>query len=362
MKSKNILILGVITIAVIVVSMVVSNTKQNNVTDTTSGKLLFENLESRINDISQVEIVKGENKASVSKTEGAWVVDNKNNRPADLQQLKQLFFTLATAKILERKTSKTQQYPKLKVEDIDSEGANSISVTLKNSDGEILATAILGKPRPAKTAESIDAFYIRKTGEPQSWLVTGKINLSAIDASWLAKDLISIDQQRIKSVTIKHPDDTQLKIEKKDPLKEDFTLLDIPAEKEIRNAATVNNLALGLKEIKLEDVLPKEKIEFDAASTTNTKFETFDGLIIDVKAMKKDNIWYTQFSASFNDAAVATLKELDAKAIQFLKNPNEVKSEITKMNEKFKDWLYVIPGYKAVNFHKKINDLAKDRR
>ncbi len=362
MKSKNLLILGVVTIAIIVVSMVTSNTKQSNVTDTTIGKLLFENLESRINDITQIEVVKGENKASISKIEGVWVVDNKNNRPADLQQIKQLFFTLATAKILERKTSKARQYPKLAVEDVDSEGANSISATVKSSNGEILATAILGKPRPAKTDDGKDAFYIRKSGGAQSWLVTGEIKISAIDAKWLAKDLVSIDQQRIKSATITHPDGTQLKIEKKDPLEENFTLLDIPKEKEIRNVATVNNLALGLKEIKLEDVLPKGKIEFDKTSTTNTTFETFDGLIIEVKAMKKDKIWYTQFSASFNEAAVAALKEIDSKAIQFLKNPNDVKAEITKMNEKFKDWLYVIPGYKAVNFHKKMIDLAKDRR
>jgi len=362
MNIKSILILAIATGVIIGGSILVTNVKQNNVTETTTGKILFDDLESSLNDITHVEIVKRKNIASISKVDGAWVVTNKNNRPADLQQLKQLFFTLANATILERKTSLEKQYKKLKVEDVDGKKAFSISATLKDSNGAVLVSAIIGKPRAAKSVDNQKAFYIRRTDRAQSWLVTGKIKLSAKAASWLAKDLISIDQQRIKSVIVVHPQDPSLKIEKNNPLDNDYTMLDIPEGMEIRNVATVNNFALGLKEIKLEDVLPRDEIEFDAALSTNTKFETFDGLVIDVLTMKKKRKWYTQFKASFNENAVAAIKEMDVKATQLLKSPDEVKTEIAKMNEKFQDWTYVLPGFKAINFHKKIIDLAKDKR
>ncbi|NOX42586.1 MAG: DUF4340 domain-containing protein [Gammaproteobacteria bacterium] len=351
MKSKNLLVLGAATVAIIFISIFATYTEQSNVTDEAIGKRLFKNLESQINDITQVEILNETDKTSISKMGDTWVVNEKYKQPADMQQLKQLFLTLATSTIIERKTKKPEQHAKLGVENVSNKGANSKAITLKNSNGDILASAILGKSRPPRAEDSKDALYIRKIGDPQSWLVTGKLKVSVVAAKWLASDLINIGQERIKSVSIDHPnqDDQLVKIEKIDPSAKDYTLLDIPKEKEIRNTATVNNLALGLKEVKLEDMLPKNEIEFVEKSTTNAKYETFDGLIVNVKVMKKDEIWYTQFSASSANNSSEEVSE-------------EVKAEIAKLNEKFKEWAYILPSYKAVNFRRKIGDLAKDKR
>jgi len=382
MKSKNLFILGIITVGIIAVSMVATYTEERTVTDQTIGKLLFENLQTQTNNISHIEILQGKNKTSISKVNDTWVVEQKYKQPANLPQLKQLLLTLASATIIERKTKRPQQYSKLGVEDV-GKGAKSLSVTFKTSGGDVLAGAIIGRPRTAKSADSKDALYIRKIGDPQSWLVTGKTKREGDPAKWLIVDLLSIARQRIKSVTINHPDEKPLKIEKKAPTGKDYTLLNIPNGKQIRNAATVNNLALGLKNIKLEDIFPKNEIEFDKALTTQTRFVTYDGLIIDVKVMKKENIWYTAFNASADEAGTATTKittetkPADATPAEPENNvaektkktqentaqnePIDVSAEAAKLNKKFNDWVYAIPSYKAVNFNKKMGDLAKDK-
>jgi len=372
MKSKNFLVLGAITVAIILASIFITGKEQDSVADKTTGKLFLSTLEANIKDITHVEILTGKNKISMAKTGDTWAIEQKRGFPAEVHQLKQLILGLATATIIEKKTKNPQHYSTLGVEDITVTEATSTAVTLKNDSGKILAAVILGK-----TANRENTLYIRKAGDPQSWLISGAIPANTETAQWLVKNFISIDRKRITSVLINYPDKTQLKIEKNEPTTKNYTLLNISENKQIRNAPTVNNLALGLKALKLEDLLPENEFTFDAKTTTHTIFETFDGITVKVKSMKKDELWYAQFDASFDAAkitAVATKpepisepktekeKKANAKsAAQAIRSPEEAKMEVAVLNAKFKDLVFIIPSYKAVNFSKTMSDLVKDK-
>src|SRR5258708_6138575 len=80
---------------------------------------------------------------------------------------------------------------------------NATLVTIKADKGGTTAAAIIGN---IKWEGSKPGVYIRKAGEPQSWLADGKIELPGDFTGWVDPQIVNIPRDRVKEGKVTHPE------------------------------------------------------------------------------------------------------------------------------------------------------------
>ena len=197
-------------------------------------------------------------------------------------------------------------------------------------------------------------------------------------SEWLDKDFLKIQPERVRRVSILHPDRTALVLEKDKPNVLNFTVRNLPKGKNIRSQFVVNNIVSTVTSLELDDVKPQREIPFDETAVVTATVETFDGFEGTVTLLQKDETHYVTVSAVFKAALIwnpepdedsETNKQADQNGqekeeVTKSENPSikpeaEVKAEIEVLNKKVGSWVYVIPKFRAETILKKPEDLIE---
>jgi len=374
--------MGIITVVLIGTAVLVSQQKETALPQT--GQPVFPGLMSKINEVSEL-VVSAQSKTMTIVRDGeSWRVKEKHHYPANMGKIREALIGLGELNFLEAKTKNPELYEKLGLEDVDAEGSISMRVTLKDSAGTTLAEVIVGKQHPSKGNPSQDEVYVRKPGNPQTWLTIGKLSIEKIPSEWLDKDFFEVEPKRVRRVHITHPDNTILVLEKENPDDLDFKVTNLPEGEEIQSQFAVNNIVSTVTSLSLDDVQPSSEISFEDAPVVTATFETFDGLEGTVKLFQKEEKNYVIVSAAFNadltwksepeepsepekpvegedaeDKEDTKKKEVAKPEKPKIKPESEVKTEIDSLNKKVADWVYIIPKFLADTILKKPEDLIK---
>ncbi|MDT7042949.1 DUF4340 domain-containing protein [Candidatus Nitronereus thalassa] len=381
MTTKSLTILGGLAIVLIGVALLLSQPDTSG--QSKAGQYLFPGLMEKINEVSELSVKTQAETITIARTGESWIVKEKHDYPANMEKLREAVVGLGELKILEAKTKKPELYDKLGLEDVEAEGSFSTGLTLKDAAGAIMAEAIVGKQEPSKGSLGQDEVYVRKPGDPQTWLAIGKFSVEKVPSEWLDKDFLEVEPKRVRQVTIKHQDNTKLVLKKERPDDQDFTVVNLPKGKEVQSQFAVNNIVATVTSLGLEDVKPASEVSFDEKAVVTALFQTFDGLEGNVKLFRKDEKDYVKVSAVFNADLIWKPKpeeesqsekpenEENAKASEIekreaekpkppkIKPEGDVKTEIETINKKVADWVYVIPKFRADTILKKPEDLIK---
>ena len=144
-----------------------------------------------------------------------WQVAQKGGYPADAGKVRRIVLAMADMTLVEPKTRKPDLYPRLEVED-PGKGKSTL-VTLKDKSGAALARLIVGKRRYDRLGAGNDGVYVRRPGDPQSWLARGSIDFSDDMASWLDRHIVDIPDSRVAKVSLTQPDGTSLMLSRAKP-------------------------------------------------------------------------------------------------------------------------------------------------
>ncbi len=382
MNIKTLTILGIITVALIGMAILMSQQKETVLPQT--GQPVFPGLMSKINEVSELVVNVQSETMTIVRDGESWKVKEKDNYPANMGKIREVLIGLGELKILEAKTKKPELYEKLGLENVEAEGSISTGVTLKDSAGTTLAEVIIGKQRPSKGNPNQDEVYVRKVGDPETWLAIGKLSIEKNLSEWLDKDFLEVEPKRVRRVRITHPDNTTLVLEKENPDDLDFKVTNLLEGQEIQSQFSVNNIVSTVTSLSLDDVQPNSEISFEDESVVTATFETFDGLEGTVKLFRKDEKNYVKVSAVFNADLIwkpepeedsETEKPVEGENAQdkddneivetpkpekpTVKPEAEVKAEIKALNKKVKEWIYIIPKFRADTILKKPEDLIK---
>lgn len=381
MTSKSLTILGSLAVVLIGVALLMSQPDKSG--QSNEGQHFFPGLMEKVNDVSELIVTAQTGTITIMRKGESWTVKEKHNYPANMEKIRESVVGLGELKILEAKTKKPELYKKLGLEDIEAEGSVSTGVTLKDDAGGTMADAIVGKQQPSKGSLGQDEVYIRKPGDPQTWLVLGKFSVEKIPSEWLDKDFLEIEPKRVRRVNITHPGNAKLTLEKQNPDGSDFTVVNLPDGKEVQSQFAVNNVVSTVTSLLLDDVKPQSEVSFDDKAAVTATFQTFDGLEGTVKLLRKDEKSYVKVSAAFNadliwksepkensetdkegeeknaDGKNTEKKKADKPKPSKIKPEAEVKAEIETLNKKTSEWVYVIPKFRADTILKKPEDLIK---
>ena len=341
---------------------------------------VFPELKAVINDVTELSMATQSGAITLHRQEDTWRVKEKHDYPADLGTVRETLIGLAELTTLEPKTRKPELYEKLGLQDVEAEGSLSTGITLKDATGNTVVAAIIGNDRPAQRKGGYKELFIRKAGDPQTWLAEGRLMVEKNPGKWLDKELVQIETKRVRRLTVTHPDRTRLVVEKARPADLNYQMADLPEGLEIESQFTVNNIVSTVTSLSLDDVKPRSEVPFDGQPVVTAVFETFDGLQGTVQLLSKDEKNYVTISATFNPDLVwkpepeneaepepgeqSEAEAQDNKAPAKPEQPKikpeaEVKAEIEALNKRVGDWVYVIPKFRADTLLKKPQDLLK---
>ena len=379
MKSKTISLLAGITIAGILLAVFAN--REPSTTIPQSGQLLFPDLMSVVNDVNEVVIETKEQKMTLVRREQSWGVKEKSGYRADVEKVKQVIVGLADLRIHEPKTKNPELYERLGLKDTDQEGSLSKMVTVKTADNPEAAKLVVGNQKPAKGNPRMSDIYVRKPGDPQTWLVMGNMPLETVPGEWLDKEVTALTTKRVRQVTVTHPKGDTLHLSKEKPEDLDFRMDSVPAGFKVSSQFNVNNVVGTLVQLSLEDVKPQAEIDFVAKPGASAVLETFDGLRLRVHTIKQNETVFAKFSAEF-DASLIQISETESKpeAISkaegaegekegkdtgvktpkkesLLNKPEEVQKEVELLNQRVNGWAYALPSFRVENFSKLKKDL-----
>jgi hypothetical protein len=306
-------------------------------TEPNDSQLLFPGLKDRLNEIESVTITVGGNRRVVTLARGAqqWTVEERSGYPADVGKIRQNLIALGDARIVEVKTSNPESYERLGIEDLDHTDATGhlMEINLAGKDGNETIGLIIGHTGVrGKTA------YVRRPGQDRGLMITADFDPGREPPDWLARDLMDIPPSDIRAVTINHPDGEVVRIEKSSRSEPNFLVLDVPDGRELLYAAIANPVAGLLSGLEMDDVSPVDAIDKSVSRLTVTRFETFDGLVIEAKSYTTED----DTVVSFNVTADEPLAE-----------------QADELNSRLDSWVYSLPSYKSEQLRKRLNDFLK---
>ena len=365
--SRNVFIALAVVLVALVLLVVFG--QRGGTSSSGNGDLLVPGLEGALGEIERVTVVKanGETVATLERRPDNWIVTDKHGYAASATKLRQALTGLAEARILEQKTANAELYDRLGVEDVAGAEAAGVSVTL-TVPGRELPTIILGNAEGAKYR------YARRAGEAQSFLVDRNPDFARAAAQWVDSGVVDVRGDRVRQVTITHADGEVLRLSKTGPELTNFEVAAIPAGRELSYPGVANVSANALRELALEDVEPAAANP--AVDPTIVEYRTFDGLVVRVTGVKRNDESWVSFEASVDaeqaaqaaaappavpagePGAAAPEGGAPAADAPAATTPDPA-AEAARINAKVGGWRYKIAGFQYDQMTRRMADLLK---
>lgn len=332
--------------------------------------LLLPDLKDHINDVARLDIKRPGDSLSITRTGDTWGLSTKHNYPVQIEHVKALVLGLSELRPLEPKTSNPDLYSKIGVQNPpdtappptpppanpdDQPPAQPTLVILSDAQGKPLASVILGTQRWG-TPPTI---FVRSANDKQSWLAQGKVDVPADAMQWIDRQALNIPRDRVRSVSIVHPDGAEIDASRTSPTDPAFFVKNIPAGRELSAPTAAESLATSLQSLSIDDVAPIDTLPFEAP--TVMVLRTFDGLVVTARTTAHDAKAWVNFTFSFDDQITPAPPTPEAQPTPPAgqKSPDDVKKEVADLTARLSPWAFAIPEYKAKSLTSHLEDLLK---
>ena len=318
--------------------MTSSETSMN--TSESIGSPVLPGLLESVNDISQIRISQAGNEtvATLKVSGEGWVIEERNDYPADISKIRTVALDLAQANIIEEKTSNPDLYHRLGVEAIDAADAQGIQLTIDY--GNQSRTLIVGKPGPQLNKNR----YVRLADSETSWLVDKKIDIKHDTAYWLRKDLFSVEPSEVLQVDIVMPDDSRLTIQNSNPDDNTFIVANLSDPESQVVQAELDQVTNALSSFQLLDVTNAENFAGNEP-TMHVDYLLKQGVLIRLVAYEVDKDHFMEIEV--DQAAPETGIEVSDATRDYI-------SELQKMTT---GWVFKIPSVSYDSMYKSEPDV-----
>ncbi len=365
MKATSLIILAAVTVILMIAVAFV--TREDCAGIEGRGEKLFPDLRAQLNAVRTIRVTGKDQGVTLTHAGTHWEVKEKDGHEAASDRVRTFLIGMSELTILEPKTRNSKLYEKLGLLDAEADGSTSTHVALTNEQGDVLAEVVLGNRRPSRGAGSGEDIYTRKPGDPQTWLVAGRLTVDKTPGGWLQKQILNVDIQRVRRVQITHPGGERLTIEKDDPFDADFRVVGMPDTMKVTSQFSVNSIADTFARLTTDDVTPKAQVKAAFRQSVTATLETFDGLRVTCRTTEKDGKHYLTASAEFDQSLVLPEPEpftpeseegpAPATPPSWLKSPEDVQQEVKAFNERRTGWAYEIPTFRAESLITRRSDL-----
>ncbi|MBT8421347.1 MAG: DUF4340 domain-containing protein [Gammaproteobacteria bacterium] len=408
-KIRTLFILALATVAVVWAAFYVL---QRDTGERIAEKApLFPALGSQLNQAAELRIGKGEFSFTLRRQgENSWRIQERADYPADLPKIHELLLGSANLQRLEEKTRNPERYSQLGLAETgekDDADKVAMQIAIRDDKDQLLADFFVGKRTVAKSRRSRHEMYVRTRDDPTVWLVEGNLPHGDKVTHWLQKDILQLDHEHIQAVRITHADGETVTIRKNDRDAFDYYIVGLPETAKPRSTHIVNGIAIGMADIELLDVQKEQNAALsDKAPGATVLITTFDGMLITMTTWRSGENILARLAADFDPewdrepkprkgekkAAPTTLSDhgsignIGIKAasdvgkagdigirtgsgagnmvtrtidLKGRRNADFIKKEAAELAERWRDWIYILPGYRMDKLTKRMSDLVK---
>ncbi len=319
-----------------------------------SGEKLLPGLLARLGDVARIEATHKGETVTLALADGGWTVADRHGYPAETSEVRGLLVGAAELVRVEPKTAQPGRYAKLELEDPAGEEAESFGYVLKDAAGKTVADLVVGKRRfVASAASDADEYFVRVAADPQAWLVSGNVPRNRRALDWLRREVIDVDQTRVRRASVAHPDGTVVRVAKPSPRETDFTLEGVPAGREVEEPFSVHAIGTGITTFTLNDVARIDEVDFGGEEGVEVVAETFDGVRLTARTGVLGGRTFVRMAAEFDPGLVfpeTTDSLLDEEA---------ARAEVEELNGRWQGWAYEMSEYALKNLRKRVGDMVK---
>jgi hypothetical protein len=401
MNAKTLYALVGAAIVALLAAVLINSSKRPQSDAAAQAQRLLPELRDHVNEVNAITLTGGDNKVLATLKRGAdgWTVAEKANYPADVAKIREFLIKLDQATLIEQKTSSDKRYAELGVNDVTAKDAKGVLVELGGLAQPL--KLIIGNFNGGGGGGT----FVRRAGDPQSWLANGNLTVAKNTADWEKRDLTDIAATRLQSLTLTNPEGKVVKAFKQQRSDTNFKVADVPGGREVSSEFASNGLGSVLANLRADDASPAKDMA-PPEKVHKAQYAAFDGLVIDVTAWDKDGKDYAQFvahldtaaanadidseqaraKADYDAAVVAANKkvadeksttgkdaEANAKAASAVPKPlavsdaakdradklDALNKEIETLNKTFSGWTFAIPSYKFTDMSKSMDDMLK---
>ena len=206
-----------------------------------------------------------------------WIVEEKYQLQIQLKQLRMMLTSLASARLVEKKTRKPENFSLLGV----GEGATEIQLSTDNQTYQL----IIGNATAKRKGQ-----YIRLLGDDadvnQVWLISTEPSVSADPLTWLENSVIDVDAEDIQQITFIN-DAGKLVVKRQDG---QLALIGLPTDAELKYPSIIDGLGRGLVSLRFTDI--KKVAEIDFANASKAHYELVDKSRITIQLVNVENVYW----------------------------------------------------------------------
>jgi hypothetical protein len=289
-RRCNLAILGGTTLVIAVLAGFALDQAARNAGPSFEPQPVVPGLANVVNSIGEVMIETRDDAFHARRTEdGDWVIVERNDFPANIAMVRSASVGMSELQVLEPRTAQPELLGRLGLGAPEDNG-DAIRVVLRNREDETIGDILIGNNQGIADPEGLNRFYVRHTGENQTWLARGSMTVQPEINEWLYKNILDIERERIRSASFTPAEGPTFTLARASEDEPDYALSNIPAGRELSYPGVTFGPATAISNFTFDDVRLVSEIEFSNASEIVT--ETFEGLRIIVRiAMEGDTYW-----------------------------------------------------------------------
>lgn len=304
--------------------------------------LAFPFLDGRLDHITKIQVTSLDGTLTLNRRSATdWVIEEKNNYPAEVTSIRRLLIGLADLELVEAKTSRRDWYQHLGLEDPE-EGGSAVRFKAYEANGELLAEVFVGMEQGLPDMNGASYRYVRLGQNPQTYLSRGQLDLGPTMDVWANLDFLTLERARYQSVTSvpgKNSEERRgFTASRATPEAYNFTLEKMPLGYQPTAPGIANGVGSALASMSIMDVTSAADLSF--ADATELYYRTFDDIQIEVKVADIDNQYWLQMAARDvrPEGAPAPIDAAAEAARQDL---------IAALNGRTEDWAFKVPDWKG---------------
>lgn len=164
------------------------------------GKLVFENLAGKINDIDKISLQSYNQTLHFYKENDTWKLENDKQLPVYQERVKSFLSSLLYATYYEKKSDKAEHLSKFGLEPIEIKGSPNIRIELKDKNNKIIDSFEVGK-FDIDIGRGGRAAYIKFDNQFQVWLINADfVDLSTNWQTWTYSTAWNLRFGRLESI------------------------------------------------------------------------------------------------------------------------------------------------------------------
>ncbi|MCB1511282.1 MAG: DUF4340 domain-containing protein [Hyphomicrobiaceae bacterium] len=344
MEPKHFNMLAVAAVVSLITAGIVHGAYNNWQAEKVTGQKLFEGFDKGANKVGRVMLQKGKAKLTLQKDGKGWVVLERSGYPVDSAKVRALLVNLANTELVEPKTRVASRYSLLELGDPARDDAKSTLVALADERGKAIADVVIGKRKPGAFGQGKPGTYIRRPGNPQSWLASANLRASVDVVDWVDPVFFRLDPKTVTSLTIAAPKGQPFELVPDEKKKGEFKFKAVPEGHKLKAGASASGMVKAMRTLELMDV-KKIKAQPDGDKVTKATLVTAAGAKIDIR-LRADNTdrWLSiKVVDAGKDEAIKKLapkiegwefKVADWRSRQTFKTPSDVFEPIKKPENK----------------------------